>query len=207
MYRKPTLPSGHLPALPRLLVAALIWVTTSSVTFAEQALDRVVLEVNKKSYSQRYVEIYMAAKDILAETSLTVWKSPNSASWGERLEDFVRHAVIDQEALRLNSFRPSARRLEAEEQLVIQQRGKLRELEQYFTQLKTDKATLREALAQFDRVRSFIRVRNHGAQNEEMPLIGFEPIPLQAEWYRSIERRTNYRTFAAARSYRPISPL
>ena len=198
---------GHLIMLTRLLLGVATWIFTLSGTQAQQVLDRVVLEVNKKTYAQRYVEIYLASKDILSESSLIIWKTSNAEAWGVALNDFMHHAILDQEAIRLNTFRPSSRLLDAAEQIITQQRRKIPELDQYFIQLKTDKATLREALGQFYRVKSFIRGRSFGAQGEDIPLTGFEPVPLQAEWYRSIERRANFRTYTDARSYQQISPL
>src|SRR5690606_10479717 len=87
-----------------------VLVTGAFSAYGETVVDRLLFEVDLRSYSQSQMELYLLCKDAVggAETLRTV----GGDNWDRLLEEFKNDMIIQQEALRLGSFEASTRVLE-----------------------------------------------------------------------------------------------
>jgi len=182
-----------------LQVAALAFVFTPSVSASENVLvDRLLLEVNGMSYSQRQMEIYhliRQAIDLEIDQPLIVLARE---TWLDALHGYRDAMVIDHEVQRLGSFRPAKAAIDLAEKIIRTRNEQDERMQELMERLEIGGRTLRQNVAMNLRIEAFRQNKDRPMQNQ-LGRIASGPA-----WLEELRLRTQVRVFEGAEEFVPI---
>lgn len=167
-------------------------VLSQHMAYAAQMLDRMVLEVNKTAYSQRQIEVYCLIREV-SDSPETGPKGVTAKNWRQRLMQFRSEMIVEQEAQRLGTVKPTAKMVSDMLAKISRRRQQSKALNQIYRDLKVSTEELKGVLASLIRVNGFLSSK-----------IRRGPGPLQvtldttAPWFVKLQDRTPSRLFAGA---------
>ena len=181
-----------------ILLMSLAWFGQS--ISASDIFDRLVLEVNKTSYSQRQVEIYIGTRNVLAARSADVDVSVNSRNWQDILFQFRDEMMVEQEAQRLGTVQPNLQMVDELFKVLRTKQKRVRSLTALYQRLNVDSAEVRTVLASIIRVRGFLVTKRRQGASDLKQL----NIEKSVGWFRKLTARVPSRVYEGALSYVPI---
>ena len=181
-----------------------------SIEAKTRTFDRLILEINGKSYSQRQIELYQALRTIaLGEPSSKALPGPEvwAASLDSFLQEMMIYINIENDAEKMNS-------LELNSKAIRQVQGRLEALqaadEKWRDFLRRYQVGDREVTDQLIRMfkvqaflQSYVRLAASG-QGGALSILRIDP---NAEWYVALIRATPHRLYDRARDYQYIQPF
>lgn len=181
----------------------IISVCTYSQVYGQVISDRLIIEINKNSYTQRQMELYIALRSALTSKELTF---VNQANWSQQMDFFRREMVMEQEAQRLSSAQPNRKTVQSGLSILEDRQKKSPEFASFLKRMQADEATQRRVLASIIRVRVFLSSKERQYSQDPGRLEEKTELDPKAEWYVKLEQRTPYRAFEGAREYVQIEP-
>ncbi len=187
-------------------VTVLLAITTAALGKTQVVGDRMIIEVNNTSYTQRQVELYSLVKQLVTKDDADIIL-PDESTWEAILDAFEQDVVVELEALRLGSFNPSDASVEKVKDILLQKLKVSKNASAAATKLRVDDKTLARALTSVMRVESFSRNKRKQATLMNSVLADERaPEAAAGEWLKDLKARAVSRYFKSARRYIAISP-
>lgn len=179
---------------------------SSSPSWSATIADRLVLEVDNTSYSQRQFELYVALRSALYGEDASKIVLVSEKNWSEQLEFFRLDMLVEQEAQRLSTAPPGKRVVDAGVEVVKRKIDRSQQFKDYLVHMNADDAVVRRTLTSVLRVKSFLvsRGRQYGADVSRVEEKA--EVDRTADWFIRLEQRTPFRIFEGARRYQAIDP-
>lgn len=186
---------------------------SSSQGFSTPVLvDRLLLEISGKSYSQKQLEVYTLLRTIAmgepARSGL-----PSGEKWSEQLENFKNEMVIvtqlENDQTKLDSFLPDTKTLTDGEQALNTAQSKDAEVDAFIRQRGLTDSDMSKLLTMIFRVEGYTRSRLQLTQTRSADDKGpnFIKLDPSAEWFQALLKATAYRFYAQAKVYKPLASL
>ncbi len=197
--------------MKKILCAAFVLLLLSPSLMAEQILlDRLIVEINGKAYSQKQMEIYELLRTI-AMGEAAANGLPAANRWNAQLESFkndmVVYTLLENDQQKLESYAPDPKRvLEAEHVLVTKQASD-KELDQFIRQRQLSEADISRILTQIYRIEGFVKSRAQLSASKTTDEAAFAQLDPNADWFLALARTTAYRYYNKAKEYRPLVPF
>lgn len=166
--------------------------------------DRLVLEVDNTSYSQRQFELYTVLRSALYVEDAAKITFVTEKNWTEQLDLFRLDMLVAQEAQRLSTALPGKRVIDAAAEVVQRKIKRNPRLKEFLLRMKADDTVVRRALSSILRVKSFLlsRERQYGADLSRVEEKA--DLDRNADWFQRLEQRTPHRIFEGAHRYQVI---
>lgn len=186
-----------------LICLAIAW---SSHGWSASIADRLVLEVDNTSYSQRQFELYVVLRSALYGEDASKIVFVTEKNWAEQLEFFRLDMLVEQEAQRLSTAPPGKRVIDAGVEVVKGKIERSPRFKEFLARMDADDAVVRRTLTSVLRVKSFLvsRGRQYGADVSRVEEKA--EVDRSADWFIRLEQRTPFRIFEGARRYEAIDP-
>jgi|GEM_PF-6691665 hypothetical protein len=180
----------------------------TSIVAEPRMLDRLILEINSKSYTQRQIEIYHALRTIAMGEPIAK-ALPSSSGWKDAVEIFKNEILvysnIENDPQRMESFQPDNKALQEAEALVQKAQLEHDGFRGFLRGYQVSETEIIRNLLTFFRVQAYVRSRiqviGPTAGGSVPPLLS---IDAKSDWFSSLQRMTPYRLFDRAKEYRPI---
>ena len=168
-------------------------------------MDRLLIELNRVSYSQRYVELYSVVEKMITTTRATPIAIADESNWSTLLEEFKDDLLVEQEAKRVAGISIGKNVLQAALALIAEKREKDPAINAYMVRLGVDDDTLHKATLSVLSIKSFlVRKQKKDGDAAAGP---FPTLDKQAPWFIKLEQVTPYRYFEDAKKYVALSPI
>ena len=166
-------------------------------------IDRLILEVNKQSYTQRQVILYVTTRRLLQENPKASDLQINQKNWTTVLSQFSDEMIIEQEAQRLGSRQPNAEMVKTMKSKLLAQRRKWPIINKVYHRMAVTEQEMKKILASIIRVQSFLITRKKTPLKEDSPQ---NQTHAKNNWFDRLKQRTPSRYYEQARNYVPIEP-
>ena len=183
----------------KILLLAAIAILTAPAKGA--LMDRLLLEVNKISYSQRQFEVFTALQSAAQKNAKQRLLIANKKNWLDLLTTYTHFVILEQEAMRLNN-QPPAKSVVAEYLTKIHNRKETDLIFKSFLKkynLKTN--DIKQTVTSIARVEAYIRGRKSTAKNALGKNLFYEDTP----WFKNLLKRTPYRFYEGAKIYKKLT--
>lgn len=167
-------------------------------------LDRLVLEVNKVSFTQRQFELYMALKSILEQGTAGQVELVTERNWSSQLQSFKNEMLVEQEASRLSSVQPNRKMVEASKRMVDNKRQGDLIFSSFLHRVRANDTNIRRTLALVMRVKGFVISRQRQRTGRVAAKQRKGVLDKDADWFQDLERRVPYRIYEGARKWQPV---
>ncbi len=191
--------------MKRILSSFLLYLLYTANALAEpRLLDRLIFEINSKSFSQRQIEIYHSLRTLAAGEAPSK-ALLNATNWKESIErlknEMLVYSNIESDTQRMESFQPDNAALKAAELRI--QKAQLEDpgIQELFKRLRIKEDEIQAELVVIYRVEAFIHGRavvSTPARDKESKL---REIDTKSEWFRALERLTPYRLYDGASEF------
>ena len=172
----------------RLLLVISLAVWCSAYTLG----DRLLLQINNRSYTQRQLEAHMLIREALRITSQSLATPIISAQrWRDLLELFREDMLILLELERYDRYRPSEADVEAARHYVLQKQALLRA---DLARLNIGDAMLTELIIVNLKISSYRRAQDKSTT------------PTKPRWLQKIEQHNFVRFYRGSSLWMPITP-
>ncbi len=183
-----------------------------SVLASPNLLDRLVVEVSGKSYSQKDLETYILLRTIAmgegARRGL-----PSAETWLEHMETFKNEMIIvtqlENDQTKLDSFLPDSKKISEAQKALSDAQSKEREVDTFIRQRGLTDADLSKVLTSILRVEGYARSRMQLTQtrtnDNQGP--GFIKLDRESEWFKALQKTVAYRYYLGAKEYKPLTTL
>tara|TARA_B100001094_G_scaffold309009_1_gene342251 strand:+ start:304 stop:1044 length:741 start_codon:yes stop_codon:yes gene_type:complete len=178
-----------------LLVLSSVLCTSASASGA--LLDRLVLEVNGVTYSQRQLELYLVTKDALRKPISETLSFVGKSNWSRSLERFINDMVISQEAQRFSGYTPSDVLLNAAKQTLFERREADLIFATFFKRMSVSDSEVRFIISRHLKLTEYLRSRNR--KSEAVPFI-------KSAWFLKLKDRAVYRIYKGGDAFKEINP-
>ncbi len=195
----------------RALLCFLLALVYSMSNLAKaRTFDRLVLEVNGKSYSQRQIEVYQAIRTI-ASGEPTSKGLPGPEGWERALESFRNEMMIyiniENDAEKMDSLptnHKAIQKIQDKLEALVAGDDKWRD---FFQKYHISDRELTEQLIRMFKVQAYLESRVRPAGTGQAGAVPFLKIDLNADWYTAILHATPHRLYDRGREYRVIQPF
>ncbi len=172
----------------KILVAFIYFTFHVMHTSASEVVDRLIVEVDRISYSQLHIEAYCLLTDALG--GRTELRQPNKVNWNELRAQFVTDMIIDQEALRVGGYEASRKMIEQARTILDQKTQITPDLSSRLQRYELKGPNLERLLAQAIRVESYKRSKQRQASVPDDRRDAAIHISSKfSSWQRSLEQR------------------
>jgi len=182
----------------------------SATLMAEQVLlDRLIVEINGKSYSQKQLETYMLLRTIAMGEE---WRKgiPSSQTWPEVVEQFKNEMVVntqlENDQQKLDSFAPDSKRVQDAETLLASLQSKNSELDKFLRQRQLTEAEIARVLTRVFRIEAYTKSRLQLSAAKTQDDDAFVRLDPSADWFQALSRATAFRFFVKAKEYIALVP-
>ncbi len=195
----------------RQLLWLLVYLLAATSAVAQpRMLDRLILEINSKSYTQRQIEIYHALRTIAVGEPLAK-ALPSASGWSEAVEIFKNEILvysnIENDPQRMESFQPDNKALQEAEALVQKAQLEHDPFREFLRRHQVSDTEIIRNLLTFFRVQAYVRSR---IQVITPATGGLAPaafsIDAKSDWFSALQRTTPYRLYDRAREYKVLEP-
>jgi len=167
--------------------------------------DRVIMEVDHVPYTQRQLELYLLFKDILRGAEPVRKADPEN--WYALLEEFRVDMIVNQEAVRLSSFQPSAQMLAKAREIFSKRRSIDDRVMGSLQRLAVAPGTENSNFTLTLRVEAFRRGKQRQAAIQDGRNSSTMVRTLRfSQWLKDLEARAVVRYFDGSISYQDIQP-
>lgn len=200
-------------SLRQLLLAIVALMTLAPATAHAQLVDRLLLNVDSRHYSQRQFELYMALESLLFKTTPGSRWQVDATNWEQRLSTYVNHMLVDNAARSLATFNARPGEIDVAERKLAQIKDG--SWQRYIARLGFAKAAVATERDRLIRVAKFIchRLRLSNTEGKSTLSSGCQDgqaIPDLSKdyaWFGRIVKETPYRVYEGAKNYQPILPF
>ncbi len=181
---------------------------TFSLRAEPRMLDRLILEINGKSFSQRQIEIYHSVRTI-AGGSRSRKALLDTATWKSAVETFknemIVFASIEGDQTRNDSFQADNRALQWAEKEIQKVQLEDKELLAFFKRQGVTEAELQKNLVTIFRIQAYVRSRlqvlNQDSDLSAKDLLDIDP---DSDWFASMQKATPYRFYDRAKEFQAL---
>lgn len=181
----------------------LSFLCATALTAEPRMLDRLIVEINGKSFSQRQIEIYHALRTIVAGGGPRKALLDES-SWKEAVESFKNemlvYANIEGDQQRMDSFQADKTALQQAEREIQRLQLDDKPLLDRFKRLGLTEAEIQRNLLIIFRIQAYVRSRVQ-VLNPELETKGLLDVDSKADWFTSLLRSTTFRFYDSAKDY------
>jgi hypothetical protein len=175
-----------------------------------RTLDRLVLEINGKSYSQRQIEIYQALRTI-ASGEASDKGLPGPDTWLLAIDHFrdemMIYINIENDAEKMEKLQADSRAIrQVQEKLegLVATDDKWRDFHRRYS-ISDREAT--EHLIRMFKVQAYLESRGRPATHGQGALSGYRKIDVNESWFVTLFHATPHRLYDRARRYQVIEPF
>lgn len=187
------------------LQAIFLYLSFFQVAHAEEKIvgDRLIVELNGIKYTQREVESYYLVKVILSLGNDETFTEITAKNWEQIVTMFHDEMILDQEAIRLGSFRPVGRIMDRANTVFASRIKSHMSAENMSKRLGLEGSSLTDTLNVVLRVQAFRqnKQRQMQAEDNQADMINDQP-----DWFRELASRAVSRRFKQANRYVLIQP-
>lgn len=159
-------------------------------------IDRLVLEVDSFSYTQRQLELYIILKNILSKNKPPPLTLIDARNWDQALNEFQIDMLIEQEARRIGSVHLSDKTIAVARKIVAQRSAKDPTFRLFLEHVGADETTIRKTLITILIVRKFKIGKNLSRNNDSKANL--------YKWINALQSRIPYRIYEGAKKFEPI---
>ncbi len=193
----------------RLLFSMLIYLYSMGSPILAKTLDRLILEINGKSYSQRQIEIYLAVRN-LAMDPKTVMVQAEPDAWPKAIEafqnDMLIYLSIENDAEKLDLLQVNSKAIRMVYDHLMERVNTNEKWRDFFKSYHIQDKEVMELLLKMFKVHAFLEWKGV-APLAEIGRVGVREVDVKAEWFRVITRATPHRLYDRARVYQTIEPF
>ncbi len=182
---------------------ALFAAAGSRVARAEVIGDRLVIDVNGTHYTQRQIEAYYLVRVILSQQEGAGFPRIDAKNWPQIIDMFRVEILVEQEALRLGSFRPVDRAITHATDIFMSRVKQSAHAENMMKRLGLTGLSLTRTLTTVLRADALRRNKERQMEAEGVAASAQGETPL---WLRDLNQRSVHRTFEGADVYKEIQP-
>lgn len=174
-------------------------------SFADETLlDRLVVEINSVSYTQRQIELFDAVFRTISIEETQQYIELNQATWKKTLDEFINFMLIEQEAHRLGSYLPSSSMIERALEVFNKGKGRYEGLHATLVRLQADERSIRQAIISVLRVASFLRSKKRRTVNTQSSNAAQWLEFGSEDWFAQLKQRAIVRYMAGGRDWKRI---
>ncbi|HET9240574.1 MAG TPA: hypothetical protein VFO10_25140 [Oligoflexus sp.] len=193
-----------------LLCFLVICVYSMSTLAKPRTLDRLILEINGKSYSQRQMEVYQALRTIAAgEPSDKGLPGPDT--WSSAIDSFRVEMMI---YINIENDAEKMEKLPVDSKAIRQVQEKLEALvatddkwRDFHRRYSISDREVTEHLIRMFKVQAYLESRGRPATPGQGVSTGYRKIDVTESWFVTLFHATPHRLYDRARSYQVIEPL
>lgn len=175
-------------------------------------VDRLIVEVSGKSYSQKQLEVYTLLRTIaVGEPARSGLPSPEL--WATQVEKFKNEMVIvtqlENDQTQMESFLPDAGRVAAAAKALSEAQSKDKEVDAFIRQRALSDSDLNKVLTTIFRVEGYARSRQQLTQTRisDDQGLSFTNLDPSMEWFQTLLKSTAFRYYSLAKEYKALAPL
>ncbi len=177
---------------------------------AEQfLLDRLIVEINGKSYSQKQLETYMLLRTIAMGEELNN-AFPTAANWPEEVEQFKNEMVVytqlENDQQKLDSFAPDSKKVQDAETALASLQSKNSQLDRFLRQRQLTEGDIAKILTSIFRIEGYTKSRQQLTAAKTQDDISFVRIDPNADWFQALSKATAFRFYAKAKEFGTLVP-
>ncbi len=193
-----------------LLCFLVICVYSMSTLAKPRTLDRLVMEINGKSYSQRQIEVYQALRTIAAGEPSDKGL-PGPGNWLLSLDSFrdemMIYINIENDAEKMEKLQPdnkAIRQVQEKLEALVATDDKWRDFHRRYS---ISNREVTEHLIRMFKVQAYLESRGRPATAGQGVLSGYRKIDVSESWFVTLFHATPHRLYDRARSYQVIEPF
>lgn len=152
--------------------------------------DRLLLEINQHTFTQRELEIHMAIKSLALKPGSN-FLDINETNWLKNLALFKKDMIIFQETRRLGRFQPSEERIQ---EIAVKVRNQLKnnkKWQSFSRRLGIERLTFLRSISNLIQIEEYRRLKETSKDKN---------------WLIELENKYVIRTFRNAKTFKKISP-
>lgn len=168
---------------------------------AAEIVDRLLVEVNRRSYSHRQFMVFHTIKrgfEVPAGKDLDYLDAKN---WQMPLLRFTYEMIVSQEAARISSIQPNDKNVSLIYDAIEARRQKDPRFALELNQLAVEDNEIVDAISVYLRIRRYAAGRAGTAQPEARAAIDLT----KEAWFANLRDRTPYRFYDEANRYEPLA--
>lgn len=196
--------------MKRLLWSALLLMYTSTLMAEPDLLDRLIVEINGKSYSQRQIEVYQGLRTI-AMGEAPSKALPQANTWVQVVETFknemVVYSLIESDAQRMGSFQADQKKLEETTANFRLWQQRDQSFDDFVRQRQLTEAEIGKIFNTVFRVQAYVRSRVQLSEQGNVDEARFLSIDPLSDWFQSLQKLASYRFYGKAREYVALRPF
>ena len=193
-----------------LLCFLVICVYSMSTLAKPRTLDRLILEINGKSYSQRQMEVYQALRTI-ASGEPSDKGLPGPDNWLSSIDSFRDEMMI---YINIENDAEKMEKLQVDNKAIGQVQEKLEALvatddkwRDFHRRYSISDREVTEHLIRMFKVQAYLESRGRPATPGQGVLSGYRKIDVADAWFVTLFHATPHRLYDRARSYQLIEPF
>ncbi|RZA17805.1 MAG: hypothetical protein EOP10_22075 [Proteobacteria bacterium] len=198
--------------ITHILCLTLYMFLKSTASAAPLLVDRLIVEISGKSYSQKQLEVYGLIRTIAMGEAASLGL-PTSERWPEQVETFKNEMIIvtqlENDQTKLDSFLPEASKVSDAVKALNAVQGKDSAVDAFIRGRSLSESEITKTLTTIFRVEGYTRSRLQLSQTRSLDDQGpsFIKLDPNAEWFLSLQKATAFRYYSQAKEYRALSPL
>lgn len=173
-------------------------------------IDRLLVNVDSRHYSQRQFELYMALESLLFQASPGLRWQVDATNWEHRLATYVNHMLVDNAARSLATFNAQPKEIDVAERKLAQIKDG--SWQKFVVRLGFAQAAVATERDRLIRVAKFVchRLRLSSAGRERASGCkdgqAIPDLSKDFDWFARIVKETPYRVYEDAKNYQAIPP-
>ena len=177
----------------------------------EMIIDRMLLSVGQKNYSQRQFEIYQLVKStILGKTIPLANQVVNPADWKSGLENFRNEMILrgaaERESFENQNLQLAKHTVDAALKLFNKNIAKQEASKTWLERYKVSANELRSAVSDMLLVQAYLRRKNSLVNTPKERFWGYK-VDDATSWFKRLKDQTPYRFYEGALNYQPLAVL
>lgn len=193
-----------------LLCLLISCVYVMSTRLEANTLDRLILEIDGKSFTQRQIEVYQALR-CLAMGSMTSKALPGPEGWVEALESFRNEHVIfvniENNIEKMDTLQPDHRSIRRVLEQLETLKGTNFKWRDFVRAYHLNEKELLATLFRIYQIQAHLQGLAHPGLPGQLGSTHFIVIDPEAEWFKVLFQSAAVRYYDKAREYTPIQPL
>jgi len=190
----------------RKLISATFLITffaISSLAHGNVLGDRLIIDINKTSYSQAQLEGYLLVRSLLlADDGRDTYRVCNGNNWQAALNAYTTDMIIEHETQRLGGFQAPENMIAAAKNVIRKKASEDANVTPTINRLGINDQNLQSLISAVLRIEAFRRSRlklnatdNNGKNGEN-----------DQSWLEALRQRSAIRTFQGAENFLNITP-
>ena len=167
-------------------------------------IDRLLMEINRFSYTQRQMELHQVIKSAIVLPEMDPPVFVTAVNWSGQIQAFKNDKMVEQEAQRLSGFIASKKMVNSASDMILKKQAKFSGLRKFFQRMAVNNQEIRVVLSSVLRVQGYILSK--GQRGYVGNYISGKDSYLMTPWFKKLKKRVTYRMYAEGREYKKINP-